>query len=213
MHLSRVMIDTNNRQKIRDLSHLGAYHNWVEQSFPAEISKQNRTRKLWRVDQLSGNYYLLVVSQNEPNLERLEMYGKAGTAEVKDYKPFLNQLTDGLRARFKVTLNPVVSLFDEQDKNNRGRVVPLLAEEDQLNFLLDRSEKNGFSLNENEFIITNTGFDQLKRKGNNSIRLSKATYEGILTITEADVFRKTLTEGFGKKKAYGFGMMTVIPEV
>ena len=45
-----------------------------------------------------------------------------------------------------------------------------------------------------------------------SIRLSKATYEGILTITDKNQFIKTLTRGFGKKKAYGFGMMTVIPE-
>ena len=39
MYLSRVEIDTDNRQKIKDLSHLGAYHNWVERSFPAEIAK------------------------------------------------------------------------------------------------------------------------------------------------------------------------------
>ncbi len=213
MYLSRVAIDVNNRQKIRDLNHLGAYHNWVEQSFPDEISKKDRTRKLWRVDQLSGNYYLLVVSQNEPVLEKLEKYGTPGTAEVKDYASFLNQLSDGLRARFKVSLNPVVSLFDEQDKNNRGRVVPLLAEEDQLKFLMDRSEKNGFSLGANEFIITDRGFETLKRKASKEIRLSKVTYEGLLTITESDVFRETLTEGFGKKKAYGFGMMTVIPGV
>ena len=30
--------------------------------------------------------------------------------------------------------------------------------------------------------------------------------------TDKSKFVKTLTEGFGKKKAYGFGMMTVIPE-
>ena len=36
MYISRVEIDLNNRQKIRDLTHLGAYHNWVEQSFPDE---------------------------------------------------------------------------------------------------------------------------------------------------------------------------------
>ncbi|NLQ94475.1 type I-E CRISPR-associated protein Cas6/Cse3/CasE, partial [Streptococcus mutans] len=28
---------------------------------------------------------------------------------------------------------------------------------------------------------------------------------------DVDRFRKVLTEGIGKKKAYGFGMMTVIP--
>lgn len=50
MYLSRVEIDTNNRYKIKDLSHLGAYHNWVEQSFPEEIDSSQRNRHLWRID-------------------------------------------------------------------------------------------------------------------------------------------------------------------
>jgi CRISPR system Cascade subunit CasE len=54
MYLSRVEIETNNRQKIKDLSHLGAYHNWVEQSFPAEVANAQRNRHLWRIDILAG---------------------------------------------------------------------------------------------------------------------------------------------------------------
>lgn len=42
-------------------------------------------------------------------------------------------------------------------------------------------------------------------------RLSKTTYEGNLTITNIDKFKALLVKGFGKKKAYGFGLMTVIP--
>ena len=41
--------------------------------------------------------------------------------------------------------------------------------------------------------------------------LVKVVYEGILTVSDADLFKKLLTEGMGKKKAYGFGLMTVIP--
>ena len=42
-------------------------------------------------------------------------------------------------------------------------------------------------------------------------RLSKTTYEGNLTITDSKKFKALLVGGMGKKKAYGFGMMTVIP--
>lgn len=34
MYLSRVEIDTKNRKKMRDLTHVGVYHAWVEDSFP-----------------------------------------------------------------------------------------------------------------------------------------------------------------------------------
>jgi CRISPR system Cascade subunit CasE len=43
------------------------------------------------------------------------------------------------------------------------------------------------------------------------IRLSKATYEGMLRVTNKEIFYHTLTDGIGRKKAYGFGLMTVIP--
>src|SRR5699024_9693977 len=116
MYLSRVEIDRNNRRKIRDLTHLGAYHNWVEQSFPDEVSSGIRTRKLWRKDHLRGKQYLLITSKDKPDLQRLELYGVKGSARSKDYTLFLNNLKKGMRARFKVTLNPVISLYEGPNK-------------------------------------------------------------------------------------------------
>lgn len=37
MYISRVALDSNDRKKLKDLTHLGAYHNWVESSFPEEL--------------------------------------------------------------------------------------------------------------------------------------------------------------------------------
>jgi len=36
------------------------------------------------------------------------------------------------------------------------------------------------------------------------------TYEGILTVTDKERFRKTLIEGIGREKAYGMGLLTVV---
>ncbi|MCF1675466.1 MAG: type I-E CRISPR-associated protein Cas6/Cse3/CasE [Tetragenococcus koreensis] len=211
MYLSQVEVDTNNRYKIQDLTHLGAYHNWVEQSFPNEMSLKERSRKLWRIDQLKGKKYLLVVSPERPDLNLLETYGVEGSARTKKYDSFLNTLNVSTKARFKVVLNPVIS--KKQEGKVRGRVLPYLSEEDQLNFLFNRAEKNGFLLNAEDFFITERSFEVLKKSHQKDLRLSKVTYEGILEVSNVNTFRKTLTEGFGKKKAYGFGMMTVIPGV
>ena len=73
MYLSRVEIDVNNRIKIKDLSHIGAFHNWVESSFPEEFDIGVRTRKLWRIDRLNNKEYLLIVSETKPSLEHLEL--------------------------------------------------------------------------------------------------------------------------------------------
>ena len=39
MYISRVEIDRYNRRKVRDLTHVGAYHAWVEESFPSELEQ------------------------------------------------------------------------------------------------------------------------------------------------------------------------------
>lgn len=88
MYLSRVQIDTDNRQKMRNLTQLAAYHDWVERSFPQEIARGERTRKLWRIDHLNGKEYLLIVSNEEPDLVELCRYGVDGSATTKNYDLF-----------------------------------------------------------------------------------------------------------------------------
>lgn len=209
MYLSRVEIDTNNRQKIKCLTHLGAYHNWVEQSFPQEISVGKRSRKLWRIDQLGGKTYLLIVSKELPDFEALCRYGVEGTVQSKDYDRFLDKLKNGTKCLFRVVLNPVVALPHSGDK--RGRIMPHITVEQQRNYLLKRASEHGFYISNDEFSIVEREFVNW-HKGKDHVRLSRVTYEGLLTIENIDDFRTLLIEGMGKKKAYGFGMMTVIPK-
>lgn len=210
MYLSRVEVDVNNRRKIRDLTHLGAYHSWVEDSFPEEERNETRTRKLWRLDRLQEHLYLLIVSVEKPDLERLEKYGIEGSAETRDYDPFLSRIRNGNRYLFKAALNPVHSVHSDSGK--RGRVYPEITAEQQMGYLERRSEANGFSLVPDSYWITERKYEVLKKKDQRPVRLSKVTFEGKLVVTDAEGFRIALISGIGKKKAYGFGMMTVIPE-
>ena len=91
MYISRVQIDIDNRRKIKELTHVGAFHHWVEECFPEEIANHIRSRKLWRVDQLQGKSYLLVVSSGLPDVKALEKYGVEGSAQIKVYDQFLRR--------------------------------------------------------------------------------------------------------------------------
>lgn len=214
MYIARVKIDDENRQKTRPLVSLDVFHDWVERCFPKEWENGNRTRKLWRVDTLGGDRYLLMVSETMPDKESLERYGVSGTGAIKKYDDFLDRLQERMPMRFRVTLNPVMSISDRA-QGKRGKVVPHVTEEQQMNFFLQRTEKNGFHVNPEDVALVERGYGILQKGRNQEkrrpIRLSSATYEGILTITDKNLFCQTLTKGIGKKKAYGFGLMTVIP--
>ncbi len=216
MYLSKVEIDVCNRKKIRDLKHLGCYHGWIESSFPLEFekAKEERTRKLWRIDSLDGKLYLLLLSETKPDMALLERYGVKGSSESKSYDDFINNLKEGMRAKFRIKLNTVKSYSDRSKYEKRGRVAPVPLKE--LNkFFLERTEKNGFSVKDDEFSMVNRGEELFqKQDGDNkkiNLDLVGATYEGILTITDLEKFEHALTRGIGKKKAYGFGLLTIIP--
>ncbi|WP_085875134.1 type I-E CRISPR-associated protein Cas6/Cse3/CasE [Peptoniphilus vaginalis] len=209
MYISQVEIDLNNRKKTRDLTHLGAYHNWVEMSFPDEINKDKRSRKLWRVDKINGKSFLLLVSESKPNLKLFEKYGVEDSAKTKYYDLFLEKLKEGQVLRFRATLNPIISKKEEENK--RGKIYPCYNAEDQMKFLIDRSEKNGFILEESDFEIVEKSRSILRRKGTKHVKLNKVVYEGRLKIIDKEKFLKILKYGMGREKAYGFGMFTVIP--
>lgn len=43
------------------------------------------------------------------------------------------------------------------------------------------------------------------------MRLSRVTFEGIIRITDINKFKHCLIHGIGREKAYGMGLLTVIP--
>ncbi len=208
MYLSRVEIDMTNRVALRTLNHLGAYHNWVEQAFPDEIIEATRSRKLWRIDQVEGKRYLLVVSETKPNCEQMEIYAVKGSFACKDYEPFLKSIKRKDSFLFRITLNPVHSVCEEN--RSRGKIYPLYSEEEQRKFFIERTVKYGFHVDDNQFLIKEKGEELLCKKGNRRVNLVKAVYEGRLTVEDANLFVELLQHGMGREKAYGFGMMTVI---
>lgn len=220
MYLSRVQIDINNRQKIKNLSHLGAFHNWVEQSFPEEIAQGKRKRHLWRIDQLSGKLYLLVLSEDKPDQSMLSQYGIQTTVITKTYDRFLNQLHNQQIVQFRLTANPTHRSSNTTDKTSH--VFAHVTVEQQKQWLIAKTKNAGFVLTKKqvktEMINSQWNFDIVKRdwpilerKHAHAIRLSRVTFEGELKITNLEQFKLTLIHGIGREKAFGMGLMTVIP--
>lgn len=214
MYISRVKLDLTNRKNLRDLSHLGCYHGWIEDSFPNERGKGDRSRKLWRIDSIHDEYYLLVLSEEKPEESILEKYAVKGSLEIKDYDPFIEKLREGMQAKFRIKLNTVKSLADRSQGRRRGRLVPVPLDE-LIPYFLSRAEKNGFYVDEDDLKIVARSKELFEKQDQENTRIKldlvSTSYEGLLTITDLEKFKKALTQGIGKKKAYGFGLLTIIP--
>lgn len=214
MYISRVKLDLDNRKNLRDLSHLGCYHGWIEDSFPDERGKGNRSRKLWRIDSIHNEYYLLVLSEEKPEESILEKYAIKGSLEIKDYDPFIEKLREGMQAKFRIKLNTVKSLADRSQGRRRGRLVPVPLDE-LIPYFLSRAEKNGFHVDEGDLKIVARSKELFEKQDQEDTRIKldlvSTSYEGLLTITDLEKFKKALAQGIGKKKAYGFGLLTIIP--
>ena len=215
MFLSRVELNPYRRETIRALSSPQMMHAAVMASF-GSFDNADGDRPLWRIDRLGPATYILVQSRKRPDFSHIvEQFGRPESDrpwETVDYDGFLSGLSDGESLRFRLRANPTRSV-SSLGENGRGKVVAHVTANQQREWLIQKSHGLGFVLEDG---TRDGSFDIVSREsvrfrhGGGSISLGVATFEGVLKVADADVFRETLCNGIGRAKAYGCGLMTVL---
>ena len=121
----------------------------------------------------------------------------------------------GMHYRFRLLSNPTKKQSMEGRKNSRR--VALIGEDLQRNWLERAGEKHGFSIN--SVIVQKSGFKQGRKheykdsqyKAEHAIKLAAVQYDGLLTVTDTGKFSDALHNGVGPGKAFGCGLLSVIP--
>lgn len=216
MYVSRVLLDRQNRETMVAMVYPQRFHGAVERAFPGE-----RRRRLWRLDQLGERLYLMILSEDRPDLSGIvNQFGQGAPGETKDYAPLLERIARGGVWRFRLTANPTVGKppacahdrVREGERGGapmeRGKVTAHITPEFQKKWLLDRAEKHGFLIKRVD--VTGRKWLQFRKHGlGRTVTLLSVTYEGVLEVTDPVLFRETLTSGIGRGKAYGQGLLTV----
>lgn len=110
MYLSRVELDPTRRSTMAALSAPQKLHGAVESAFAGE-----RRRRLWRLDRLGERLYLLLLSEDAPELSGVvEQFGTGAVAETRSYDPLLQRVEPGSCWQFRLTANPTKSCKDPQ---------------------------------------------------------------------------------------------------
>ncbi|WNI16529.1 type I-E CRISPR-associated protein Cas6/Cse3/CasE [Actinacidiphila sp. ITFR-21] len=230
MFFTRFRINTARRDARALLGSPHRMHGAVTMSFPDTLPRDgDGPRVLWRVDRDSAAQTLLyIVSPTRPDLTGLVEQAGWPAADgpgwqTYDYGAFLDGLTAGSVWSFRLTANPVHSIrrTDDEPTKRTAHLTP----RHQQRWLLDRQRASGFSVVEKspDRRLLEYGDElQLLVRDKRDLRFAKAaerrtvslvsvTYDGRLTVTDPDVLRRTLTQGLGKAKAYGCGLMTLAP--
>ncbi|WP_030566265.1 type I-E CRISPR-associated protein Cas6/Cse3/CasE [Streptomyces aureocirculatus] len=236
MYLTRFRFNTARSGARRLLGSPHLMHGAVSMAFPEPPARDGQgPRVLWRLDSdHQARTQLYIVSPHQPDLTHL--VEQAGWPTLDEpgwatfaYTGFLGALAAGDIWSFRLTANPVHDIRLPQDKPGaRTRRTAHRTPRHQLRWLLERQQRAGFEVlpkapdkqltqfgDEHELIVRDQLPLQFRRpaaeRPRQDVRFTKVTFDGRLQITDLEAFRRTLTQGLGKAKAYGCGLMTLAP--
>lgn len=104
---------------------------------------------------------------------------------------------------FSVVVNPV--------KRSDGKVIPVTGRENIINWFLQLSHKNGFSVVQSGLSLDKVFVDKFTDKNQKVMFIQKAVLSGTLSVTDKGLFKKAVTSGIGRSKTYGCGLLQIVP--
>ncbi len=206
MYLSRIPLDTSRRKTQAALLSPSKIHGAVEEAF-----SEKHSRKLWRIDTLRGETYLLILSASKPDLQSIAVqFGyRDAVGESKEYERLLERICEDSVWQFRLVANPTRSVSQE---SGRGKIQAYLLRDDQMKWLVRQAEKRGFSVYTDTLRILDPVWKSFQKRSDDhkyKVHIFQVTFEGYLKVEDAGLFKKTLIEGVGRGKAYGMGLLTV----
>lgn len=202
MFLSRITLNMERYETMGALQETERIHAMIAACF-----SQNE-KKLWRIDSLKGKSWLLVLSENPPISDTIsKQIGFPGeTWETKDYAPLMERIKEKTTWHFRLTANPTQSI---PVQGKRGKVKAISVVPKQREWLQRQGNKHGFLVQQDQFDVVANEWKHFKHK-QEEITLLSTTFEGYLTVTDPRLFCETMTQGIGRGKAYGMGLLTVV---
>lgn len=202
MYLSQLILNERQPQVHRELGNVHKFHQRMMQAFPDEEGRDN-PRQDWHIlfRQEPDSDVVLVQSALEPDWSRLPA-GYLSDHRVKPMNLGADQLTVGRIFQFRLRANP--SKRDNQTKKTIG----FYHRADQLAWLERQADRCGFRLLGVDVIPSPNVFG-LKQKGTPPVRMTTALYQGVLEVTEPDLFLTVVKQGLGRGKSYGCGLLSL----
>ncbi|MFD8782565.1 type I-E CRISPR-associated protein Cas6/Cse3/CasE [Kitasatospora sp. NPDC059599] len=209
--LTRIIPDPRSRDARRDTTGAVDLHHRMMSLFPDNLADPEPRRRLgilFRSEPTPAGHQILLQSTQPPDLARLPAgYGQAAT---KTLTPLLDALQPGLHIRYRIAANPIRKPGrTTRELYQLKAIVPLqgAAADD---WWARQAETTGLRLG----TLHSSPLDAAKgnrRSDQRPIQHHRILFEGTAVIADADRLRARLTDGIGKGKAYGCGLLSIAP--
>lgn len=169
---------------------------------------------LFRIDPGREGAQIIVQSATVPNWSYAFANFRgvlAAEPQVRQYAPVF---TRGQRLQFKLEANPtrkVDSKSAPDGTRQHGRRVPVAAAA-CIGWLQRFEREGGFSVDP-QAVRLECGIARARKSldAQDGVSYFSARFDGLLTVVDPERFARKMLAGFGTAKAYGFGLMSVIP--
>ena len=216
LHLTQVLLDYDTAYKagLRDS------YNWHQKIWQAFPGRDGAARDfLTRLDPLDRQLRLLVLSRTRPDRPG---WCPEPSWQTKEIPP---AFLDGAAYRFSLVANPTRKVRVAGEDGTRaaqGRRVFVTHREDRLipdgkpqagllSWLARKAEAGGFLLPDLAAVRTLPRPRAYFNKGGKLGLHGGVEFQGVLRVTNPEVFRQTFADGIGSAKAFGFGMLVLAP--
>lgn len=167
-----------------------------------EAKKTSESSGILYADQ-GGDYKgrkILMLANRQP-LDAVEgLYGEVLSRPIPE-----NFLEHG-QYRFKVIINPT-----RRDSASR-KLQPVRGREAVAQWFAERAPTSwGFSVATEHLQVDKIEIQQFKDKQQRQVTIAQAHVQGFLRITDHEQFKHSFTQGIGRARAYGCGLLQIVP--
>ncbi|MFJ4188957.1 type I-E CRISPR-associated protein Cas6/Cse3/CasE [Kitasatospora sp. NPDC089509] len=206
--LTLIRLNLRHNAARADLRAADSLHKTLMRLIPGRSGPSPRKAAglLFRLDE-DDTPCLLVQTAVRPDLTALP--DGYGTYATKDLTPMLRALTPGLPVHYRITANPIVHRMSEHVRNGTAKrgTLTALHGDDALAWWHRKAAHAGLGLR-----TANATRRRFRRDYDTPGPHHALTqFDGTALITDPGLLHTALTDGIGRGKAYGAGLLTLAP--
>lgn len=205
MFLSKLVLNERSTQVHRDLANAHKLHQRIMQGFPDE-QKVESPRQDWQIlyrqEPDPQSNLILVQSSQEPDWSKLPSGYLMDQTDIKPIDISSWQFSSDQPLQFRIKVNPV-----KRDAKTR-KLIPLYKREDHLAWFNRKAEQCGFQISTIDSIPVPNIIGS-KGKGKGKIKIFAVLLQGQLQVRDREKFITAISQGIGKGRSYGCGLISI----